>query len=248
MKHWGRWLLFEQLLFFPKHVTLSEKMRLAWLVSIPLSLLTSSEVLSCTGGTVMSLGTLEKCHLLPERIPSFFEQNVLKAVGRTQIEGSYKVKTTWKLYPWSLASRSEEHLKHPDRWLLFACCKACDGVGEDEFALLASIPASCFFDRQTVSYFHAPKEQICHLICRRNPNLFRWEFPACWNRICLESCWQDTDRGDKNQGGCHTEKTRDILNPHFPRQSVNCYGRGNRGYCEYRLPEQKTRMFRIETE
>ena len=37
MKHWGRWLLFEQLLFVPKHVTLSEKMRLAWLVSIPAS-------------------------------------------------------------------------------------------------------------------------------------------------------------------------------------------------------------------
>ena len=148
MKHWGRWLLFEQLLFFPKHVTLSEKMRLAWLVSIPLSLLTSSEVLSCTGGTVMSLGTLEKCHLLPERIPSFFEQNVLKAVGRTQIEGSYKVKTTWKLYPWSLASRSEEHLKHPDRWLLFACCKACDGVGEDAFSV-ASQHSSVLLFRST---------------------------------------------------------------------------------------------------
>ena len=66
----------------------------------------------------MSLDMLEKCQLLPVRIPSLFkqivlkaecqlvpvripglfEQNVLKAVGRTQ-EGSCKVyagKTTWK--------------------------------------------------------------------------------------------------------------------------------------------------------
>ena len=35
MKHCGRWLPFEQHLFVPKHVTLSQKMRLALLVSIP---------------------------------------------------------------------------------------------------------------------------------------------------------------------------------------------------------------------
>ena len=47
----------------------------------------------------MSLDMLEKCQLVPVRIPSLFQQNVLKAVGRTQIEGSCKVyagKTNWK--------------------------------------------------------------------------------------------------------------------------------------------------------
>ena len=47
----------------------------------------------------MSLDMLEKCQLVPVRIPSLFEHNVLKAVGRTQIEGSCKVsagKTNWK--------------------------------------------------------------------------------------------------------------------------------------------------------
>ena len=118
LKHPDRWLQFEQLLFVPKHVTLSEKMRFAWLVSIPLGLLTSSEVLSCAHWADVSLDMLEKCQLLPVRIPSLFEQNVLKAVGRTQIEGRCKVyagrtnwKTSWKLYPWSLQARSEEHLK-----------------------------------------------------------------------------------------------------------------------------------------
>ena len=32
----------------------------------------------------------------------------------------------------------------------FTCCKACDNVGEDEFALLVSIPASCFLDQKTL--------------------------------------------------------------------------------------------------
>ena len=32
----------------------------------------------------------------------------------------------------------------------FSCCKACDSVGQDEFALLVSIPASSFFDQKTV--------------------------------------------------------------------------------------------------
>ena len=109
----------------------------------------------------MSLDMLEKCQLVPVRIPSLFEQNVLKAVGGTQIEGSCKVyagktnwKTNWKLYRCSLASKTWGAIEAP--WQMtpiratFTCCKACDIVGEDEFALLASIPASFFFDQKTV--------------------------------------------------------------------------------------------------
>ena len=72
-------------------MTLSEKMRLGLLVSIPLALLMSSEVLSCAHGADMSLDMLERCQLVPVRIPSLFEQNVLRAVGRTLMEGSCKV-------------------------------------------------------------------------------------------------------------------------------------------------------------
>ena len=43
LKHPDGWLLFEHLLFVPKHVTLSQKIRLALLFSIPLAILTSSE-------------------------------------------------------------------------------------------------------------------------------------------------------------------------------------------------------------
>ena len=39
----------------------------------------------------MSLDMSEKCQLVPVRIPCLFQQNVLKAVGRTQIEGSCEV-------------------------------------------------------------------------------------------------------------------------------------------------------------
>ena len=72
----------------PKHVTLSEKMRLGLLVSIPLALLMSS---MRPRSRYMSLDMLERCQLVPVRIPSLFEQNVLRAVGRTLIEGSCKV-------------------------------------------------------------------------------------------------------------------------------------------------------------
>ena len=46
----------------------------------------------------MLLDMSEKCQLVPVRIPSLFEQSVLKGVGVKQIEGSCKVyegKTNW---------------------------------------------------------------------------------------------------------------------------------------------------------
>ena len=48
----------------------------------------------------MSLDMLEKCQLVPVRIPSLFEHNFLKAVGRTEIEGICKVygrETNWRI-------------------------------------------------------------------------------------------------------------------------------------------------------
>ena len=94
----------------------------------------------------MSLDMSEKCQLVPMRIPSLFEQNVLKAVGRTQIEGSCKVSagktnwiTSWKLYPCSLAGKKWGALEAP--WQMtpirtaFTCSKACDIVAEDTFSV-----------------------------------------------------------------------------------------------------------------
>ena len=77
---------------------ISQKILLALLVSIPLAILMSSEVLSCARGADLSFDMLEKCQLVPGRIPSLFKQNILKAVSRTQIEGSCKMyagKTNW---------------------------------------------------------------------------------------------------------------------------------------------------------
>ena len=158
LKHPDRWLLFEHFLFVPKHVTLSQKMRLALLVTIPSALLTSSEVLSCTHRADMSLDRSEKCQLVPLRISSLFQRNVLKAVGRTQIEGSCKrcckvhggktsCKTSWKLYPLSLASKKWGALEAPWRMTpiraFFVCSKACDIIAEDAFSV-ASQHSSVF--------------------------------------------------------------------------------------------------------
>ena len=97
----------------------------------------------------------EKCQLVPVRISSLFEQNVLKAVGRTQIEGSSGV------------------------CVVFASCKACDIVAEDACSV-ASQHSIGLIDNKGGT-FHAPTEQLCHLTCRGNANLFQWEFPACSN-------------------------------------------------------------------
>ena len=48
-------------------------------------------VLSCAHEPYMSLDMSEKCQLVPVTIPSLFEQNVLKAVSRTQLDRSCKV-------------------------------------------------------------------------------------------------------------------------------------------------------------
>ena len=93
---------------------------------------------------------VEKCQLVPVRIPSLFQQNVLKAVGWMQLE--HKLKAVPGCTLGALQERSEEHLKHPDRWLLFeqllnfTCCKACDVVGEDAFGV-ASVLSSILFLR-----------------------------------------------------------------------------------------------------
>ena len=82
-------------------------MRLALLVSIPLALLTLSEVLSCAHREDMSLDMSEKSQLVPARNSRLLEHNFLRTVGRTQIERSCKVyagKTNWKT-SWSLISR-----------------------------------------------------------------------------------------------------------------------------------------------
>ena len=123
-------------------MTLSQKIRLALLVSIPLVLLISSEVLLCAHGADMSLDMLEKCQLVPVRIPSLFQQNVLKAVSRTQAEGSCKVyegKTTWKtngkLYPRSLASKKcgeiASLLQMTPIPAALICSEACEIIAED---------------------------------------------------------------------------------------------------------------------
>jgi len=58
-------------------------MPLVLLVSIPLALLTSSEVLPCSHGADISLAMSQKSQLVPVRVPRLMEQNVLKAVDKS---------------------------------------------------------------------------------------------------------------------------------------------------------------------
>ena len=106
------------------------------------AVLTSSKVFSCANGADMLLDMLEKCQLVPVRIPSLFQQNVFKAVGRTEIEGICKVygrETNWKLYPLSLASKKwgaiEALLQMTPIRAALTCSKACDVIAEDAFSV-----------------------------------------------------------------------------------------------------------------
>ena len=80
-KHSCGWLLFEQLLFVAKHVTLSQKMPLVLLVSIPLALLTSSEVLPCSHGADMSLAMSDFISFFPWEIPAYWNRMFWKQLA-----------------------------------------------------------------------------------------------------------------------------------------------------------------------
>ena len=98
---------------------------------------------------------------------SAVHQNVFKAVSRTEIEGICREKLIGKQTEScalaALQARSEEHLKHSCRWLLFEqhyfCSKACDitALQKMRLALLSAFHWSHWYQ---VKYFHAPTEQI----------------------------------------------------------------------------------------
>ena len=145
LKYSGRWLLFEQQLFVRRQVTLWQKMRWALLVSIPLALLTSSEVLKSSRRAEMPPDLFEISQLVRVRSARsarlrLLEQKFLRSGCSTQIAGSCKVyagktdwKTSWKLYPFKQEVRGfDEALWRmtPFRAALI-CSKECDIVAED---------------------------------------------------------------------------------------------------------------------
>ena len=171
-------------------------MHLALLVSIPLALLSSSEKLSCAHGADMSLDMLEKSQLVSMRIPSLFKQNILKAASRTQTEGSGKMyagKTTWitswKLYPWRLASKKWGAI---EAILQMTPSKACDII--TDLALLVSIPLALLTSSEVLSCAHGTDMSLdmsekCQLVSVRIPSLFQHNFLKAVRRTQAEgSC------------------------------------------------------------
>ena len=109
-------------------------------------------------------------------------------------------------------------------------------------ALLVSIPASCFIDQQGLHDKNL-KGDICGFPnwdwkiskqslsmsehCKKTTHHTKWP--------CLQTQRTREDAILKRQGTC--------FNPHLSRQIVNCYGRDNRGCCEYRLPKKTSLEF-----
>ena len=122
------WLLFEQLWFFPKHVTVSEKMSLALLVSIPLALLYWHQL------SYFHAPTEQICHLICRSNANLFQWEA--ALVRSEISWKQSAGQRWREAArcmrerlsgtqiescalGALPAKPEEHLKQPDRWLLF---------------------------------------------------------------------------------------------------------------------------------
>ena len=148
--------------------------------------------------------------LVPVSSPRLLELNILKAVGRTQIEGSCKVYagktnwiTSWKLYPCTLASKKWGALEALLQMTLysrnlFTSCKACDIVAEDACSV-ASQHSIGLIDIKWGTFMRPPSIYVTWYV---------GEMPTCPSENsqfvpteCLESSRQDTDRG-KLQGVC----------------------------------------------
>ena len=164
LRHSCRWLLFEQRLFVTKECDLVGED----VFSVASQHFTS--LFEMKWGTFIRpteqmchLTCLEKCQLLPVRIPSLFEQNVLKAVGRMHkreaarcmrerlLGKQIEICALGALFE----ARSEEHLKAflqmtPIRGKLLFFPKHVTLSEKMRLAWLVSIPASCFFDQQAL--------------------------------------------------------------------------------------------------
>ena len=158
LKYSGGWLLFEQQLFVRRQVTLWQKMRWALLASIPLALLTSSEVLKSARRAEMPPDLFEISQLVRVRSARsarlrLLEQNFLRSGCSTQIAGSCKVyagktdwKTSWKLYPFKQEVRSfdEAFWQMTPFRAAFFCSKACDIIAEDAFSVVSQHSSALF--------------------------------------------------------------------------------------------------------
>ena len=265
MKHWCRWLLFEQHLFVPKHVTLSEKMRLAWnqhsIVFIDSKWGTlirprSRYVIWYVGE--MPTSSSENSQLVQTDCLKSSRQDNKREAVRCMLErllGKQIESCTLRI----LQARSEERLKHPDRWLLFEqlyvlqstwpCRRRWHRTKWPSPIFLNLSRASCMCGCVDINWVTVMRAGGRHV----NSNLFQWEVPACLTKFL---CW-DIPKLEVSTPCRKRKRTREdailkrqgtCFNPHFPRQSVNCYGRDNRGCCEYRLPEKNPWIFHIETE
>ena len=175
-------------------------MPLAFLLSLPLALLTTSEVLSY--GADMSryvtwyVGEMPwNANLFQWEFPACWNRMSWKqSAGHRQREAARRMRERQigkHIESCTLSGALEALLQMT---LIGAVrCKASDIIAEGALSI-ASQSSIGLVDIKWGTFIRSRYKQICHLICRRNamkcqlvpvriPNLFQWEFPACWNRM-----------------------------------------------------------------
>ena len=92
-----------------------------------------------------------------------------------------------------------------------------------------------------VSYFHACRGQICQFqfVPVRSSCLID-RVLVLTHPFLINIFYLSVVRGklEVSTPCLRTKSKGTFSNPHFPRQSVNCCGQDNRGWCEYRLKEK----------
>ena len=211
MKHSGGWLLFEQHLFVPKQWHYRRRcVSCRWLLFEQHLFVPKHVTLSQKMPLALLVSIPASC---------FFDQQA--AHDKNSKRGILAVSNwDWKISKQSLSisehcKKTARHTKWP--YLL-----------EPFSSFLHVWPC-----RHQVRYFHACRGQICQfqLVPVRSPRLCADTSPKLEvSTPCPRTKRTREDAILKGEGTC--------FNPHFPRQSVNCYGQDNRGCCEYRLPEK----------
>ena len=185
MKHSCRWLLFEQHLFVPKHVTLSQKMRLALLVSIPLvfsSFLHGWPYWHQVSYFHACRGQICQSQLVPVSSPGVLELNFLKGVSLIFSQAGsnkYHEWSTWQ--PLSLEYRAAGLVVADSMWRYASQCLWCPvGIIHAKHAVLQRTSVT------TTSMSLRPKVQLLQLkLCMIDTCQTSW---ALATRI-MEAVW-----------------------------------------------------------
>ena len=218
MKNSDRWLLFQQLSFVRKHVTLSQKIRLALPASIP-----------------------ESCFFDQEAVPNENSKGDIRGfpnwdwkISKQPLSISEHCKNTTHHTKWlCLLQCFSSLLRFWPYWCQLSCfalrsCRLCGAVVRRNTKRL-QVPCRKLAVANRHGQVLGGKKKSGELLCLLNRVLDTFRKVEVWTP-CLKR--------KRTREDAIPKRHMTFFNPDFPRQSMNCSGQDNRGYYKDRLPEK----------